>query len=562
MIKQIIFKNTTYDKKDRIVNLDKINIFHSLGDNQAGKTSALESIPFTFLFNNSYYDSQLNFPDVEEINNSQIFLKIDDKYITNKRGGVKGQLSSSSTKIYISHDLDTSKTKELSRKELEEESFFIGIPKGFRTEGIYISENYMRAFKNSFASFGLYYQIFYIDEKIGWFKYDQAKVKGGYAKYNWYTINLYLYSLLHDVNSIKEKSDYINKYFTTNNTELLEMMKIDRLGKSYEHLVKANKIYRAYNSLDEKKKLELNSEILKLREKRTEIEGEIFKLKSEIMKIENNQDFIRNHTVKSMEKFGNIFENTNIFQLDIEFDINKESIEKQITSLRNELSEIKRKIKEQKENLKNEYLSYSNSLNDNPDNIYNEIIKESFNYNSNSKKEFDDDLKSESKSLRDFFKVIKEENSKVISKTQSKILLKLSSEIKTKFNNNKHEKAVNLIEKLSKENFESKHFAKGALENIQILSERLAIVRNLNVNIPIFIVDSPFKGEIENKDKEEMNVYRFSVNWLLKEFMKETNEGKIKQLFIASASIMEDIDNNAFEEFNLNTTHFEGLFNV
>ncbi len=546
MINKISFKNYVNDKKKEI-NLKEINIIHSPNTNQAGKTTLLESISATFLFNNRYINDQLLFNENEEIRNLWTEMQIEDEVIYVERFQENEQ-KEREFRNYIT----TENGKQISKEDFENGSI-IEWPSGIRLRRLYREANTYSGLERHSFSFGIYYQLFYIDEKIGWTKYDVPKVINSYSNYNKYNINMYLASLINTSDEVEVLYSKFEEKFKADLNTFSEYIIGNQTLKNLTNSLKISDLSKLL-SIEEK-----NSKLEKIEDKHKEITLEIITLKKEreqcksaLKKEEIVSEYIKNSLNSAIENFGEnirlLFEVSN---LELNANKNAEFLKERLKSLNKEirlklrksdeltkeLSKVASELDAKEEYIKSEERSLTKST------LYSELKNANMNHSSKETKVSLGMTDNES-----IYEYIRREiilnNRKIISEKQKNITNSLIEYLKInekKFDSDDFERMNEQLNSLMKNLHKDNFYLKGAFENIQVLTERLAIVDCWKKEIPIFIVDSPLKGEIEKIQTkcDHKNIYRTAIIFLLTELIRrsKSNGGPIEQIFISSASI-------------------------
>lgn len=547
MINKIRF-NTNIPDKEEII-FGHSNILFSEGTNQAGKTTVLEMICATFLFNKSYIKDQLIFSENDLIKKLQADLYINGIPHRNKRD---------ETGLKFSNEITNIETSRVIKKREFELGDPIDWPKGIKLKKIYSKHNYYKSIERDDFSFGIYYQIFYIDEKIGWNRYDIQKTINPFEDYNKYNINFYLFSRIFDSKVVNEEFEKFKTKFLPGEARYEEYFEISEYLKSLEGGRKIYNLEQAIKTSSNKDQFTVNNNKIKdLLKRLLPLKEERSKLKKLINKEEVIQDLLNSKIKVALGTYGlNSNEVYSFSTITNDSKKNQIELEKKLKLINTKISEINKEVKiyEGKVHEEAELIGKANKEFE-EENIIPKIIqakeigKLNVDYN---KPEFREGFGIRTESITDYIKNnIIRKNRNLIAEEQNRIIDNLIKFIYSSTENNPA--VIRIMEQLNslkkncgKDNF----FLKGAFENIQVLTERLAIINLWKGKIPLVVIDSPLRGEIEESQETNSpieNLYRKSIVYLLSEMIKisiptedKDEEQKIEQIIISSASLIKD----------------------
>lgn len=514
------------------------------GKNQQGKTTLIDMILYIFNYDRNYFDNKLKYSGSKELDEINFSVEIDKNIFKTQRSRTVGKnVKDKNNKILIGNtEIDCSSIP----------SYIESVPLGINAHNISRTANIITKLEEDSFSFGIYYQIFVIDEKLGWTKYNVQKTKSS-AYYSRDRINIYLYSLFVEKNEVDE---FFNELKNFSNADIEYM----RLNSQRLNLISMEKTIEA-NTLKKYLSNHRNSEINKKIEYGKELMINLIAVKDQISKktrsgknVADDKESLKRLIFKSENIFGDIFDSYNKSELLVSYDSNIEEIQKDIESLEAKKKELMSMIKENNKDinknardilkLKSHELKLSDS--DFIDYLYKDDIKKEI-------KESKDEISARgaNNDLSEILNSISDKIQREICSEQTKIIDFLMDKMKAIYSNKEEllKKFEELLGGMKEGIWRKEYFAQGALENVQVLSERLAIITKCKTTVPIFIVDSPYKAEI-NPNEEDTNIISFLVNELLILFAKQTENGKLGQLIISTAEpkkiekrfVNEDID--------------------
>ncbi len=566
MINNIYFINNKLGKARKFNTSKKIVVLSSENDNQSGKTTIIDSIPFIFRFNNDYLNNKLNYTKNTFLKSAQVIVEIDDKKYTVERSeGANGTYeykksfrlvdlkikeAANSTPGTGYYELEKYKIHDKNIDILLEEGRVFGFTPMPYYKFEWISKGYIDELIGKRFSFGIYYQLFFIEESIGWTKYDWPKIGGKtFGKYNKETINLYLYSLINSNSKVLELKNEIENKFSILNNNVLE-----EVSKSKAEKIVDDKL-KYIQSLNQQQSNRLfvkdYSEIFNLENEIMGMKKDLTLIKKELRKEEIHKKIYDEILRNSLKHIGNIIELADVSRIKNLSD--KSLVElKELSILKNE--EIKNKEKfidilKTKFKLKYE-ANFSEFKSKNDPELIHESIKKELHLS------IVDDLQNWKKgnhqksteTLKIFIKEnVINENKRRISERQEKLLNEMKKSITLKNQGNKifdMGKFNQKVNELREFVFLNSYKGSGALEPVYILLERISILEELNsdIKIPMFIVDTPYRGEIKSDENKKINIFKCMIDWLLNKLISYTRgeDRKIDQVFIASAQINKD----------------------